>query len=119
MSTIPNHPAAECRPPARVIAFPSERARAPAFAGPLLDKGAWDRSFLAALVASGFREAEPAEISAQLADLVAIRGAGSVARILEENAGALALLRGVVASLAESDRRIAAAADRLLRAEGL
>ena len=116
MTTLSNQPAAACRPPAHVIAFPTSRARAPF---DLLDKGAWDRSFLAAHVAAQYREAAPEKAAARLADLAATRGKAGIARMLEENAGALALLRGVVASLVESDRRIAAAADQLLRAEGL
>lgn len=106
-------------PTSSINAFPTSRARAPSGSSDLLDKGAWDRGFLAAHVADQFREATPDQAAARLGVLVETLGTAGVARILEENAGALALLRGVVASLAESDRRIAAAADRLLRAEGL
>ena len=92
-------PAAATGLPPSIFAFPSERARPPAPSNGLLDRASWDRMWVA--------------------DMIVDQGADSVARILDENAASVSALRGVVASLTEADRRLAAAADRYLQQEGV
>ena len=105
--------------PPSILAFPSERTRPPAPRNGLLDRASWDRMFVAARVADQFRASDAGQIVTSVAQMIGDQGAASVARILEENAAALAALRGVVASLTEADRRLAAAADRYLQQESL
>ncbi len=110
-------PAADLGLPAHIIPFPTERTRPPAASSRRLDAHEWWRCFSVAWALEPYGDSAAAD--GAIVAMIAEGSPAGVARLLEESAGALALLRGVVASLAAADRRVAAAADRLLRAEGL
>ncbi|MDR3461722.1 MAG: hypothetical protein P4L76_05330 [Beijerinckiaceae bacterium] len=89
--------------------FQARHTRAPAVPG----KEQWDTCFVIARVAAQFRDLEPAEVESSLAELISDMGVGTVARMLEDNTSAISMLRGVLASLMEADRRMAVAARTL------
>ncbi len=98
-----------------VLIFPLARARPSKATSNLFDAQVATRCFHAASVANRYRATSQGDAVAGLRTM----GVVSIANLLEENALAITTLRAVLASLLESDRRIAAAADALLRQQGL
>ena len=99
---------------AAVITFPVARTRPPT-ASHLLDPYLWNRTHAAASFADLFRAASIDEAVAGMREMTF----SALAHLLEDNTIAIATLRAVIASLIESDRRMATAADALLRQRGL
>ena len=105
--------------PTPILPFPTHLARPPLPSSGLLDRSTWDRCFAQANAAEQFRDMADQRADATVHRMVATFGAQAIADALERNAAAIGTLRAIVASLVEDDRRLAAAADRLLQAEGI
>ncbi len=102
-----------------VLPFPAHLARAPHHSGGLLDKATWDRCWVQAHVADWWREVEPEAAEAAAREMMEVLGIDALAKVLEQNADAIGVLRAMLASLIEADRRLAAAADRVLQSRGM